>query len=103
MVRLSYAFSTADPDKTRELLTKLGMSEEAAANLAFANETPQLQCRPAKQSSVYRKLIVSGAIAAALAAERCGRRIRRIRRIIFGRNQQNIAVDFQLIGHADGS
>jgi hypothetical protein len=39
--RASYAFSTADPDKTRELLTKLGMSEEAAANLAFANDTQE--------------------------------------------------------------
>ncbi len=40
LCRASYAFSTAEPDKVRELLTKLGMSAEAAANFAFANETP---------------------------------------------------------------
>ncbi len=36
----SYAFSTADPER-RELLTKLGMSEEPAANLMFAIETQE--------------------------------------------------------------
>jgi len=40
--RATYWFSTADPEMTRELLGELGMSDEVAANFAFASETPEV-------------------------------------------------------------
>jgi hypothetical protein len=40
--RATYWFSTAGPEKTRELLVKLGMSDEVAANFAFASETSEV-------------------------------------------------------------
>jgi hypothetical protein len=43
--RGSYRFSTAGPEKARELLVKLGMPDEVAADFAFVNQTPAVGTR----------------------------------------------------------